>query len=191
MSYLASRDLQKSEATAAKRTLVFHLTNTADGSNATGKTIAGSDVQISKAGAAFGNSAGAVTEISAGFYKLVLAAADLDTVGDLTFLITESGCDSLRATMQVVDHDPYTDLALVKGLSGGNVVIDGGAADVDGPTYDAAGMATSMRLRVFDTSTNAAAATAGGSNETGELGSFTVAASGANGRFTLYKSTGT
>ena len=90
---------------------------------------------------------------------------------------------------QVVDHDPYTDLALVRGLLGGNTVIDGGAADVDGPSYDSAGMLTGARVRVFDTAAHASAATAGGSGETGELGSFTIAASGANGRFTLYRST--
>lgn len=190
MSYCAPRNLQKSEATAAKRTFLFHLTVTADGSDATGKTISGSDIVISKAGAAFGNAAGAVTEVSAGWYKVVLAAADLDTLGDLSILITEALCDSVRVTFQVVDYDPYTDLALVRGLLGGNTVIDGGAADVDGPAYDSAGMLTGARVRVFDTAANAAAATAGGSGETGELGTFTVAASGANGRFTLYRSTG-
>lgn len=94
--------LKQSEATAAKRTWPFYLSNTADGSPATGKTISGSDFRISKAGGAFGNAVGAVTEMSLGWYKMVFDVGDLDTVGALACeLSVEAGVDPLRVTHQV------------------------------------------------------------------------------------------
>ncbi|KAB2910229.1 MAG: hypothetical protein F9K40_03090 [Kofleriaceae bacterium] len=180
MSYCASRELQKSEATAARRTVMFHLTNTADGTDATGKTIAAGDFVISKAGAAFGNATGTVTEVSGGWYKMVFAAADLDTLGDLSCEITEAGCDSIQVTFQVVAHDPYADIAIIKGLVNGNSVLDN-------TTYDTAGMLTGGRIRVFETAALAEAATDGGTGE-GELAAFTVAVTGSNGKPDLFLS---
>jgi hypothetical protein len=99
----------KDEATAAQATWLFYLSNTADGSPATGKTIAGADFKISKNGAAFGNAAGAVTEVSLGWYKMVFAAADLDTLGALACeLAVEAGVDPLRVVHQVVALDLNT-----------------------------------------------------------------------------------
>jgi hypothetical protein len=96
----------QSEATAAQRTWPFYLSNTADGSPATGKTIAGSDFRISKAGGAFGNAVGAVTELSLGWYKMVFDVGDLDTVGALACeLSVEAGVDPLRVTHQVTVLD--------------------------------------------------------------------------------------
>lgn len=96
----------KDEATAGDRTWLFYLSNTADGSPATGKAIAGSDFRISKDGAAFANAAGAVTEVSLGWYKMVFAAADLDTIGALACeLSVEAGVDPLRVVHQVTLFD--------------------------------------------------------------------------------------
>jgi len=96
----------KDEATAAQRTWPFYLSNTADGSPATGKTIAGSDFRISKAGGAFGNAVGAVTEMSLGWYKMVFDAGDVDTIGALACeLSVEAGVDPLRVTHQVAVLD--------------------------------------------------------------------------------------
>lgn len=96
----------KDEATAAQRTWLFFLTNTADGSPATGKTYAGADFKISKDGAAFGNAAGVVTELSLGWYKMVFDAADVDTLGALACeLAVEAGVDPLRVVHQVIADD--------------------------------------------------------------------------------------
>lgn len=93
----------KDQATAARRRWAFYLTNAADGTPATGKTIAGADFKISKNGAAFGNAAGAVTELSLGWYVMEFAAADLDTLGALACELSgEAGVDTLHATHQVI-----------------------------------------------------------------------------------------
>lgn len=92
----------QSEATAAQATWVFFLTNTADGTPATGKTISGADFKVSKAGGAFGNATGTVTEISLGWYKMVFAAGDLDTIGALACeLSVEAGVDPIHCVHQV------------------------------------------------------------------------------------------
>lgn len=92
----------QSEATAAQRTWPFFLTNSADGTPATGKTIATTDFKISKAGGAFGNAVGAVTEISLGWYKMVFDVGDLDTVGALACELSgEAGVDPIHCTHQV------------------------------------------------------------------------------------------
>lgn len=64
---------------------------------ATGKTPT---VNLSKAGAAFGAAAGAVTEIGSGLYQVALTGADTNTTGDLAFSITATLCD----TQQFVDQ---------------------------------------------------------------------------------------
>ena len=54
----------------------------------TGLTLS---VALSKAGAAFGAAAGAVAEISVGWYKLSMTTADTDTEGALAWSITGTG----------------------------------------------------------------------------------------------------
>jgi hypothetical protein len=191
VSHGDSMIFQKDEATAAKRTWLFYLSNSADASAATGKTLATSDFRISKNGAAFGNAAGTITELSLGWYKIVFAAADLDTLGELACELSgEAGVDPIHVVHKVVNHDPYDDLAIVKGLANGNVVIDGGDGVAGGPTYDAHGMMTAARIRVFATAAAAEAATAGeAAGAGGELAAYTIAASGSNGRMSLYRST--
>jgi hypothetical protein len=99
----------QSEATAAQRTWPFYLSNSADGTPATGKTIAGADFRISKAGGAFANAAGVVTELSLGWYNMVFAAADLDTVGALACELSgEAGVDTLHVVHQVTVLDLNT-----------------------------------------------------------------------------------
>lgn len=180
-------EFQKDEATAGRRTWFFYLSNSADGSAATGKTIATTDFKISKAGAAFGNAAGTVTELSLGWYKMVFAAADLDTLGPLVCELSgEAGVDPIHVVHQVVYHDPYADIAIIKGLQG-NVVLDGGDGVATGPTYDGDGMLTTGRIRVFATAAAAEAATAGqAAGAAGEIAAFTIATTGANGRPTLH-----
>lgn len=102
MSTASPMTLTQSEATAARRRMLFHLTLTADGADATGLTLSGADVQISKNGAALGNATGTATELSAGWYQYEFAAADLDTVGALAVEINETGVDPLHVVHQVL-----------------------------------------------------------------------------------------
>ncbi len=131
----------KSQATAGKRTWLFYLTNSADGTPATGKTIAGADVLLSKAGGALGNATGVVTELTGGWYKLVFSTGDLDTEGPLGIHITESGCDAVVAGVQVSVLDLMT--ATVNpgadGITAATI-----AADAFGASELAAGAATEI-----------------------------------------------
>jgi hypothetical protein len=115
---------QQSEATAAQRTLVFHVTLASDHiSNATGKTMVPT---ISKAGGAFASPAGAVTELTNGWYKLVLAAADLDTLGCLGVLLTEGTSDPVRFTCQVGLKSPYVNTDATLGTPSVSIASDMG-----------------------------------------------------------------
>lgn len=68
---------------------------------ATGITLT---VTISKNGAAFGSPAGAVTEISSGWYKIAGNATDSNTAGPIAVHATGAGCDPFDGVMvQVVD----------------------------------------------------------------------------------------
>lgn len=99
----------KDEATAAQRTWMFYLSNAADGTPATGKAIAGADFKVSKAGGAFGNAAGVVTEVSLGWYKMVFDAGDVDTLGALACELSgEAGVDTLHVVHQVIAFDINT-----------------------------------------------------------------------------------
>lgn len=96
---------KQSEATAAKRTWVFHMTLAATGADFTGG--AGVAATISKAGGAFGavDGATAITELTNGWYKIVHAALDLDTVGCLGVRVTGTLADTLNVTHQVTVLD--------------------------------------------------------------------------------------
>lgn len=81
---------------------------------ATGKTV---NVNISKNGAAFAAAAGAVTELSFGWYSIALTTTDTNTLKDLAFHCTATGCDPTDFVDQVVALDPNT--ATVNPGSGG------------------------------------------------------------------------
>lgn len=132
----------QSEGTAAQRTWPFYLSNTADGSPATGKTIAGSDFRISKAGGAFANAVGTVTEVSLGWYKMVFDAGDVDTLGALACeLSVESGVDPLRVTHQVIALD--LNVPTVNPGTGGIVAASFGAGAIDAAAIAADAIASS------------------------------------------------
>lgn len=134
----------KDEATAAQRRMLFYLSNSADGTPATGKTIAGSDFRISKNGAAFANAAGVVTELTLGWYQMEFAAADLDTLGALACeLSVEAGVDTLHICHQVtlLDHNSAT----VNPGTGGIVAASFGAGAIDA-TAVATGAISSAEL---------------------------------------------
>lgn len=109
----------QSEATAAQRTWVFHMTLAATGADFTG--AAGITMTISKAGGAFGAVDGttAITELTNGWYKVVHAAADLDTIGCLGVRVVGTLADPLNVTHQVTALD--TNVATVNPAAGGIV----------------------------------------------------------------------
>lgn len=96
------------EATAANRTVAFYLDLAATG-DATGKSPA---VTLSKAGGAFGAVAGAVTELANGWYKLVLAAGDVDTLGCMAFRVTAASSNDCHFMTQCVAFNPNVALAV-------------------------------------------------------------------------------
>ena len=80
-------------------TVNFFMADATDGFTAEpGLTIT---VNISKAGAAFGAAGGTVTEIANGFYKIALSTTDTNTLGDLTFRCTGTGCRDTIFNYQV------------------------------------------------------------------------------------------
>lgn len=104
-SYAGSMLFTQSEATAAQRTWLAHMTLAATGADFTG--AAGITLTISKAGGAFGAVDGAttVTELTNGWYKIVHAAADLDTLGALGCRIVGTLADPLAVVHQVTALD--------------------------------------------------------------------------------------
>lgn len=99
----------QSESVAARRAWPFHLCLTADQSDGTGLVPV---VTISKDGGAFGAIAGAVTEISGGWYKCAFAAADLDTIGALAVHVAVATADSLNTGHQVNAIDENANVTL-------------------------------------------------------------------------------
>src|SRR2546427_11042784 len=70
---------------------MFLMVQSAD--HITGLTGATVTCTLSKAGAAFGASAGATAEVSSGWYKLSLTTGDTNTLGDLAYHCTAASGD--------------------------------------------------------------------------------------------------
>jgi hypothetical protein len=101
-SQVQSMILTQSEATAAQRTILAHLVLVADQTDAVGLAPA---VTLSKAGGAFAAMAGAITELANGWYKIVLAVADLDTIGALGVRVIAATADPGIGICQVTALD--------------------------------------------------------------------------------------
>lgn len=153
-SFMAPRVFTKDEATAAEATVLFFLTNSADGTPATGKTIATTDFKISKNGAAFGNAAGVVTEMSLGWYKMVFAAADLDTAGDLACELSgEAGVDPIHCVhrVQLADHNVAA-IAAAATIAAGAIATDAitaAAVKADAVTKIQSGLASTADVEAL------------------------------------------
>jgi hypothetical protein len=106
--------LQQSSATAAQRRWYFGCVDDTDGVSAeTGLTFSGSELQLSKAGGAFANFAGTVTELSDGLYMYEATAGELDTLGVLAFKVEKTGVRTmLNLVGQVVAWNPYAGTGL-------------------------------------------------------------------------------
>lgn len=83
--------------------LVFLMIDSAD--HVSAKTGLSPTVTISKAGAAFGSPAGAVTEIANGWYKVAGNATDTATLGSLILHASAGGADPTDIIYEVVAHD--------------------------------------------------------------------------------------
>lgn len=120
-SYGPSLIFTQSEATAAQRTWAFHLVKSADSTDATGLVPV---MTISKAGAAFAavDAGTVITELTNGWYKVVHAAADLDTLGCLAVRVAVATADTLNVAHQVTALD--LNVATVNPATGG---IDAGS----------------------------------------------------------------
>lgn len=85
--------------------LTFLMIDSSD--HITGKTGLSPTVTISKAGAAFASPAGAVSEISGGWYKVAGNATDTNTDGEINLHATSAGADPTDAKVGVVvEYDP-------------------------------------------------------------------------------------
>src|SRR4051794_6625912 len=84
-------------------TLTFLMVDSTD--HTTGKTGLTVTVTLSKAGGSFAAAGGTVTEISSGFYKIVLTTTDTNTVGDLAFHCTGAAADATDFVAQVTAGD--------------------------------------------------------------------------------------
>ncbi len=144
----------QSEATAAQRTWVFHMTLAATGADFTG--AAGIAMTISKAGGAFGavDGATAITELTNGWYKVVHAAADLATVGCLGVRVTGTLADPLAVTHQVtlLDFNTATVPLPVDAIDStifATDALDADAVKADAVTKIQAGLATAAGIDVL------------------------------------------
>lgn len=105
--------LKQSEATAARRRVPIYLVDATDGvTPETGLTFSGSDVQLSKNGAAFASFAGTMTEVAAGLYHYEATAGELDTLGFLAVKVVKTGVRTFVGMAQVVAVNVYDAAAL-------------------------------------------------------------------------------
>ena len=110
------REIQVSEATAAKATVIFEV-----------GTHEAQTVTVSKAGGAFGSSTTTAAQVDGNLYKLTIAAADLDTEGELAFKCVGATDTQYVYGFMVVDHDPFDALGAILDDTGtsGVVLADG------------------------------------------------------------------
>lgn len=101
------------QATTTQPLLFLLILSSDHLSPATGKTPT---VTISKNGAAFASPAGAVAEISGGWYKVAGNATDNATGGPLALHVTEASSDNVDDVFPVVGYNPLSTTNL--GLSG-------------------------------------------------------------------------
>lgn len=87
-----------SEPTATKRRIPFCLYDTAGATLQTGIVLSGSELQLSKNGAAFANFAGTVTEVGSGLYYYEATAAEVNTLGFLALKIVKTGIRTILLT---------------------------------------------------------------------------------------------
>ena len=106
LAFAASAQAQVNiKQSTATQHIVFFMVDSTD--HITGKTGLTPTVTLSKNAAAFGAAAGAVTEISSGWYKLAANATDSGTLGPLLLRATATGADATDSFIgNVIAVDP-------------------------------------------------------------------------------------
>lgn len=99
----AYREIQLSETTTARRTVLYQV-----------GTSEAQTITVSKAGAAFAGSSSTATAVSSTEFALTIDTADLDTVGELVFKSEGATNTQWIRGIQVVQHDPYSDLNVMR-----------------------------------------------------------------------------
>lgn len=67
----------------------------------TGLTLTGSDILVSKNGAAYANFGGSVLEVGNGDYAVTLSAGEVNTAGPVIILLNRSTCAPYRCVVRV------------------------------------------------------------------------------------------
>lgn len=144
--------------------ITFAMRSSTSGLLVTGLTPT---VRLSKNGGALAAPAGAVGEMSLGYYSIAPSTTDFNTLGPLKLLATAANCITTVKDMLVVGYSPTLGLpSIAPGLSGGLLVGNGTGTVVltsGGSTYsvNAAGanLATATALATAQSSIDAVATT--------------------------------
>lgn len=115
----------KANATYTRTFLAVYKTDHVTG--ATGITVI---VRLSKAGAAYGASAGSVAQVGNGLFSISLTTADTNTLGDLAYNCTGTNIDPTDFIDQVVNFD-FNVPVVTTGTTVGTVTLAGGTYAVN------------------------------------------------------------
>ncbi len=112
------REIQVSEATTAKRRVLYQV----------GTAEVQGTVNVRKAGGSLAASGSTATQIAGNVFEVTIAAADLDTEGELMLVSWGATDSNYIHGIRIVDHDPFDAINDLKTLldTTGVVIIDGG-----------------------------------------------------------------
>lgn len=138
-------------------------------------------VQISQNGAAFANRVGAApTSIGGGAYYYALDATE-ENAPWVLLKVVKTGYQTVLQREDVSIIDIADALTRLLGVHRINSVLDGGDGFAS-VQYNVNQLATTMRLRVFDSDVNAAAATPGSADDAdGEVARYVITGTDAGG----------
>lgn len=129
------------QSTASQSVTIGRFVDDTDGKTSeTGLTIANTDIQLSKNGAAAANkNSGGATHDQNGYYTITLDATDTDTVGRLQLTCVVAGALEVQAEYHVLEESVYDNLfaaSAVGPLTAAqvNAECDTALADYDAPT---------------------------------------------------------
>lgn len=103
--------IKQSEATAARRTILFQCfdDDSADSyAPKTGLTFGAGDLKVAKSSAAWADAAGTATEIGNGWYWYSFTAGEVDTLGPVSLIVNKTDVYADAAVAQVVAFNPYS-----------------------------------------------------------------------------------
>lgn len=104
--------LVQNEATASHRRIPFYMVNDIDGKTPQlGLTFSGSEIVVSKNGAAESNFAGTATEVGGGLYYYQFTQGELDTLGYITVRFVKTSVRVFIGTHQVGAVNVYDQTA--------------------------------------------------------------------------------